>query len=80
MKTLQRIAKNTAALFAALFVVSLREEKDPRKRGLSKEKDVAYTQCGDPEELYTGGGIVIFKYYRDDKKKYEDFNNIRNTP
>ena len=30
---------------------------------ISKENDIAYIQCVDPGESYTGGGTVIFKYY-----------------
>jgi len=51
------------------YVVALRDGMDPRKLGLSKEKDVAYIQCVDPGEPYTEGGTVIFKCYRVDKKK-----------
>ena len=52
------------------YVVALRDGADPRKLGLSKEKDVAYIQCVDPGEPYTEGGAVIFKcYYIVDKKK-----------
>ena len=46
------------------YVVALRDGIDPRKLGLSKEKDVAYIQCVDPGEPYTGGGTVIFKCYK----------------
>ena len=48
------------------YVVALRDGADPRKLGLSKEKDVAYIQCVDPGEPYynTEGGTVIFKCYR----------------
>ena len=45
------------------YAVALREGVDPRKLGLSKEEDVAYIQCVDPGEPYTGGGTVIFKCY-----------------
>jgi len=45
------------------YVVALRDGVDPRKLGLSKEKDVAYIQCVDPGEPYTEGGTVIFKCY-----------------
>jgi hypothetical protein len=31
---------------------------------ISKEKDIAYIQCVDSGEPYTGGGTVIFKCYR----------------
>ena len=51
------------------YVVALRDRVDPRKLGLSKEKDVAYIQCVDPGEPYTKGGTVIFKCYRVDKEK-----------
>ena len=45
------------------YAVALRDGADPRKLGLSKEKDVAYIQCVDPGEPYTEGGTVIFKCY-----------------
>nr|QNO51905.1 hypothetical protein OPAKKMBI_00006 [Methanosarcinales archaeon ANME-1 ERB6]QNO51937.1 hypothetical protein INOMBEHI_00004 [Methanosarcinales archaeon ANME-1 ERB6] len=45
------------------YAVALRGGVDPRKLGLSKEEDVAYIQCVDPGEPYTGGGTVIFKCY-----------------
>jgi len=54
------------------YAVALRDGADPRKLGLSKEKDVAYIQCVDPGEPYTEGGTVIFKCYRVDKEKYEN--------
>jgi uncharacterized repeat protein (TIGR04076 family) len=46
------------------YAVALREDVDPEKLGLSKEKDIAYIQCVDPGEPYTEGGTVIFKCYR----------------
>jgi uncharacterized repeat protein (TIGR04076 family) len=51
------------------YVVALREGADPRKLGLSKEKNVAYIQCVDPGVPYTEGGTAIFKCYRVDKEK-----------
>lgn len=51
------------------YVVALREGIDPRKRGLSKEKDVAYIQCVDPGKLYTEGGTVIFRCYVEEDKE-----------
>jgi len=64
------------------YVVALRDGADPRKRGLSKEKDVAYIQCVDPtheslipkEELLYLNATELIR-----RKKYEDFNNIGNT-
>ena len=50
------------------YVVALRDGVDPRKLGLSKEKDVAYIQCVDPGEPYTEGGTVIFKCYIEESK------------
>ena len=49
------------------YVVALDEKADPRKLGLSKEKEKAYIQCVDPGEPYTSGGTVIFKCRRIDK-------------
>jgi uncharacterized repeat protein (TIGR04076 family) len=46
------------------YVVALDEGVDPRKLGLSKEKENAYIQCVDPGEPYTSGGTVIFKCSR----------------
>jgi len=46
------------------YVVALDEGVDPRKLGLSKEKENAYIQCVDPGEPYTNGGTVIFKCRR----------------
>jgi uncharacterized repeat protein (TIGR04076 family) len=46
------------------YVVALDEGVDPRKLGLSKEKENAYIQCVDPGEPYTSGGTVIFKCRR----------------
>jgi len=51
------------------YVVALRDGVDPRKLGLSKEKNVAYIQSVDPGAPYTEGGTVIFKCYRVDKEK-----------
>lgn len=45
------------------YVVALREGMDPRKLGLSKDREYAYIQCVDPGEPYTDGGTVIFKCY-----------------
>jgi len=49
------------------YVVALDEKADPRKLGLSKEKEKAYIQCVDPGEPYTSGGTVIFKCRRIEK-------------
>lgn len=46
------------------YVVALDENADPRKLGLSKERDKAYIQCVDPGEPYTSGGTVIFRCSR----------------
>jgi len=46
------------------YVIALDEGVDPRKLGLSKEKDNAYIQCVDPGEPYTSGGTVTFKCHR----------------
>ena len=46
------------------YVIALDESVDPRKLGLSKEKENAYIQCVDPGEPYTSGGTVIFKCCR----------------
>jgi uncharacterized repeat protein (TIGR04076 family) len=43
------------------YVVALEENADPRKLGLSKERDKAYIQCVDPGEPFTTGGTVVFK-------------------
>jgi len=45
------------------YVVALREGVNPKKLGLSKEKEAAYIQCVDPGEPYTEGGTVTFKCY-----------------
>ena len=49
------------------YVVALDEKADPRKLGLSKDKEKAYIQCVDPGEPYTSGGTVIFKCRRIEK-------------
>jgi len=49
------------------YVVALEEKADPRKLGLSKEKETAYIQCVDPGEPYTSGGTVIFRCRRIEK-------------
>jgi uncharacterized repeat protein (TIGR04076 family) len=46
------------------YVIALDENVDPRKLGLSRNKDSAYIQCVDPGEPYTDGGTVIFKCER----------------
>lgn len=46
------------------YVIALEEGIDPRKLGLSKEKDKAYINCVDPGEPYTNGGTVVFKCQR----------------
>lgn len=46
------------------YVVALDEDVDPRKLGLSKERNSAYIQCVNPGEPYTSGGRVIFKCYQ----------------
>jgi len=46
------------------YVIALDEGADPRKLGLSKQKENAYIQCVDPGEPYTSGGTVIFKCCR----------------
>jgi uncharacterized repeat protein (TIGR04076 family) len=46
------------------YVIALEEDVDPRKLGLSKEKDKAYIHCVDPGEPYTSGGTVVFKCQR----------------
>ncbi|NIR87468.1 TIGR04076 family protein [Candidatus Bathyarchaeota archaeon] len=43
------------------YNIALDEDVDPRKLGLSKERETAYIQCVDPGEPYTSGGTVIFK-------------------
>jgi len=43
------------------YVIALDEGVDPRKLGLSKEKENAYIQCVDPGEPYTDGGTVVFR-------------------
>lgn len=43
------------------YVIALDEHVDPRKLGLSKQRNTAYIQCVDPGEPYTTGGTVIFK-------------------
>jgi hypothetical protein len=59
-QTLKKFDQNAPLLH---YVVALRDGADPRKLGLSKEKDVADIQCVDPGEPYTEGGTVIFKCY-----------------
>jgi len=49
------------------YAVALREGVDPKKLGLAKEGEVAYVQCLDPGEPYTGGRTVIFRIRREDK-------------
>jgi len=51
------------------YAVALRDGADPRKLGLSKEKDAAYIQCVDPGEPYTEGGTVIFKCYKAEEEE-----------
>lgn len=46
------------------YVIALDEGVDPRKLGLSKEKESAYIQCVDPGEPFTSGGTVVFKCQR----------------
>lgn len=46
------------------YVIALDENVDPRKLGLSKERESAYIQCVDPGEPYTEGGTVIFRCRR----------------
>jgi len=46
------------------YVIALDEEVDPKKLGLSKERNSAYIQCVDPGEPYTSGGTVVFKCQR----------------
>jgi len=46
------------------YVIALDEGVDPRKLGLSKERENAYIQCVDPGEPYTSGGTVIFRCRR----------------
>ena len=46
------------------YVIALDEEVDPRKLGLSKERNSAYIQCVDPGEPYTSGGTVVFRCRR----------------
>ncbi len=46
------------------YMIAVREGVSTKKLGLSKEEGVAYLQCPDPGEPYTGGGTVIFKCYR----------------
>jgi uncharacterized repeat protein (TIGR04076 family) len=65
-QTLGKFDQNASLLH---YAVALRDGADPRKLGLSKEKDVAYIQCVDLSEPYTEGETVIFKCYRVDKKK-----------
>ena len=52
------------------YVIALDEGVDPRKLGLSKERENAYIQCVDPGEPYTSGGTVIFRCRRI-KKPYD---------
>jgi len=47
------------------YAVALREGADPRKLGLSTDKDSAYIQCLDPGAPYTEGGTVVFKCHRE---------------
>jgi len=46
------------------YVIALDQGVDPRKLGLSKDRNTAYIQCVDPGEPYTSGGTVIFKCSR----------------
>ena len=46
------------------YVIALDENVDPKKLGLSKERNVAFIQCVDPGEPYTSGGTVVFKCRR----------------
>jgi len=46
------------------YVVALDEGVDPKKLGLSKNKEHAYMQCVDPGTPYTEGGTVIFQCRR----------------
>ena len=52
------------------YVIALDEGVDPKKLGLSKERENAYIQCVDPGEPYTSGGTVIFRCRRI-KKPYD---------
>jgi len=46
------------------YVIALDEGVDPRKLGLSNQRNVAYIQCVDPGDPYTSGGTVVFKCQR----------------
>ncbi|PIV70448.1 MAG: TIGR04076 family protein [Euryarchaeota archaeon CG01_land_8_20_14_3_00_38_12] len=48
------------------YAVALREGADPRKLGLSFNKDKAYVQCPDPGKPYTDGGTVVFEIKRNE--------------
>ncbi len=59
----------THALSALLhYTTALEKGVSPVELGLSKEEGIAYMQCVDPGEGYTGGGTVIFKCVKSDEE------------